>query len=485
LGAKTGIGGANVSMRIPVPVVREAEAVVVVLVVEVVALEDEVVEEAVVEDAVVVDRELVGLVGEAVVVVKDDVLVPESDERPKYAAPATATIAMTMTAATTLETAVRAALMGILGCLTGFKTSMPKRHITIRLRSQNMEKPKGQTSLKTIAYVALVLGVVANLIGFATFLRVQNLYLEVQTGQSQTLQSITVNGAIITPPMTAAPVIQQEQPFGHRLTGINSPLNSTELATINNAPDSYFQTAGEMFLNNSLSNVVNGRAYVATNLIVNGKPSVIYLGAISCIYCGENRWAMALALGKFGSFDKLFTGYSALLDGDVPTLYWAPVNYNATTGVLFGNFYNSSVINFLSIEYLSPISGGFSMGTLPYFLQQAQSSATAPYVQAMNVLIGTNDYQGTPDTQWGKFSIPQADAADFGNSATSANNITLTYMTHAQVLQQISKPANQFAWTEYAAADIYIAATCTTLQNVPHVCQIPAIRQIQAGLAFA
>jgi len=349
-----------------------------------------------------------------------------------------------------------------------------------------MKEPSGHTSLRTVTYVALILAILANAIGFATFLRVQNLYLQVgPAAQTTAPASITLNGNLIVPSIMAGPVITADQPFGSRLTGINSPLNSTELATINDAPDSYFQTAGEMYLNNSLSNVVNGRAYVSTDLIINGKPSVIYLGAISCIYCGENRWAMALALGKFGTFDNLFTGYSSLGDGDVPTLYWAPVNYNETQGVLFGNFYNSSVINFLSIDYISPIGQGFNMGALSYFQMQAQSAGSQPYVQAVNVLAGTNDYQGTPDTEWGKYSFPSADAVAFGNSVTSSNNVSLTYMTHAQVLHDLAKPADQFAWTEYAGADIYIAATCTTLQNVPAVCQIPAIRQIQDALAFA
>jgi hypothetical protein len=56
----------------------------------------------------------------------------------------------------------------------------------------------------------------------------------------------------------------------------------------------------------------------------NGKPSVIYIGAISCVWCGENRWAMAMALSRFGSFNSLYIGYSSIHDGDVPTLYWKP-----------------------------------------------------------------------------------------------------------------------------------------------------------------
>ena len=67
---------------------------------------------------------------------------------------------------------------------------------------------------------------------------------------------------------------------------------------------------------------------------------------------------MALALSRFGSFEQLFKGYSSLEDGDVPTLDWAPAQYNATQGVDFGNFYTSKYVNFLSIDYASPITQG-------------------------------------------------------------------------------------------------------------------------------
>ena len=115
---------------------------------------------------------------------------------------------------------------------------------------------------------------------------------------------------------------------------------------------------------------------------MNGKPSVIYLGAISCVYCGENRWAMALALGQFGSFQHLFKGYSSLGDADVPTIYWAPAEYNVTQGVDFGNFYTSNYINFLSMDYASPITEGFMMGSLTYFQQQATSTMNPAYEDA-------------------------------------------------------------------------------------------------------
>src|ERR1022692_4763372 len=40
-------------------------------------------------------------------------------------------------------------------------------------------------------------------------------------------------------------------------------------------------------------------------LTANGKPEVLYMGAEYCPYCATERWAMAVALSKFGTFSGL------------------------------------------------------------------------------------------------------------------------------------------------------------------------------------
>jgi len=289
--------------------------------------------------------------------------------------------------------------------------------------------------------------------------------------------------AVIAIGLAAMPIynayVKGQQPnFGHTLAGINVPLTPSQLAIINNASNANFETAGEMFLNQSLKNIA---VPVSTTnaLIVNGKVSVIYLGATSCIYCGENRWAMALALGKFGKFSSLYKGYSALQDGDVPTLYWTPATYNASSGVTWGSNYTSSYISFLPIEYQSPISAGFQIQSLPYFQQQAQASGMQQYVLATNMIANLNTFQGTPYTIWGRSVVPGVDSVAFANDTTSLAN-----MTHAQVLNQIAHPNNQFAWTQYLGADLYIAMTCSSINNAAPICSLPAIKGIQKANGY-
>lgn len=343
------------------------------------------------------------------------------------------------------------------------------------LRSADTSK-SARSRLRWAAYMVVGMVLVAALaVGVNAYLKTSSISLSVATNQS-----ISVQGSLITPPasLPGAPPILTAGPIGARLTDINVPLNATELAVINDAPDSYFVTAAQKYLNGTLGMAVGIPIRPAPSFIVNGKPTVIYLGAISCPDCAENRWAMALALSRFGSFNQLFKGYSSLEDGDVPTLYWAPAQYNATQGVDFGNFYTSKYVNFLSIDYASPITQGYTIPPLTYFQHEAEALRNPIYSDATNILIGLNDYVGTPDTVWGSYSVPGADAMDFGAPPPQQYFLAALPMvafTHDQILAMLASPRTDFAWTEYAAADYYVALVCASGDVPAPVCSLPSV----------
>jgi hypothetical protein len=285
---------------------------------------------------------------------------------------------------------------------------------------------------------------------------------------STTIQTSTVGSTTIT----------TNQSTG-TLAGIDQAFNQTQLATINDAPLSYYEVAGQKLLNGTIANQIplSNSIYLQYNsLIINGKPSVVYIGAISCVFCGENRWAMALALSKFGNFTQLYQGYSAIKDSDVPTIYWVADNYTTAAGVGYGNYYSSTLINFFSADYQSPITSGFQVGSLSYFIQK---SPNPEYTQALAFMNSTNKFQGTPFTFWGTSLVPGADAVVFGNSSQSQSIIN-GGETHAQILAQLQSFNDQFAWSEYAGADVYIAQVCPAINNVAAVCSLPAIKAIGA-----
>lgn len=352
-----------------------------------------------------------------------------------------------------------------------------------------------------MAYTGMALSIVALVLVAALSLELSHGLSQRSSSSTNALAPIFVTGPLITPLLSLpdAPPIVTQEPFGHRLTDINVPLNSSQLAVINGEPNSYFDTAARMWLNGSLASLVGQQIAASPLLSVNGKPAVVYLGAISCVYCGENRWAMALALSRFGVFQNLFFGYSSLGDQDVPTIYWAPAHYNTTSAVDFGNFYDGNYVTFLSIEYSSLITAGFQMQPLRYFQQQAAAANNTVYEKATSLLVTLNNFAGTPYTIWGRYSVLGADATDFGavtststSTSSSASSTTstsstaallpLASMTHDQVLASLANPSTPFAWTEYAAADYYIALICSSLGVIstssvtaPPICSEPNI----------
>lgn len=342
-------------------------------------------------------------------------------------------------------------------------------------------------------YISAGLSIIAIIVSVMALMSIGG---HAKTPGGNTLTTTTINavnvsgyniqGALITPNVSLAdaPVITANQSFGSRLTGINAQFNSSELSMINNASNAYFEIAGNMLLNKSLTNIVGTSAKTAPSFLVNGKPAVMYYGSITCIYCAENKWAMALALSRFGSFSNLFKGYSALQDGDIPTIYWSPAQYNkSSTGL--GDFYTSNYVNFFAIEDANPITAGFAPNPTKTIASRINATGNVAYSDAFKFILALNNntaYMGTPYTIWGNFQVTGADAVDFGNSTpTSSNDLAMSKWTHEQVLSQLANPESQFAWTEYAAADLYVAMLCNSINNAAPVCQLSAIKSINSG----
>jgi hypothetical protein len=273
---------------------------------------------------------------------------------------------------------------------------------------------------------------------------------------------------------------------------------------INTAPNSNYEIAGEALLNMSLPGeglAYNTIYYIGNNFYLNlahpvtygpfissGKPSVIYIGAISCVYCGENRWAMTLALSRFGNFSALYNGYSAIHDADVPTLYWSPQNLSTTSNsATFGNSYKSNYINFFSAEYDSNITSGFQFPALQYPISYfAARAPNTSYLSAMEFMNSTNRFRGTPFTFWGTSLNLGAEGVVFGTPPNQTSTyLGITYMTHAQILNQLKSFNTTFAYEEYAVADAYIAEICPSINNSAAVCSLPAIQTFEKEMGLA
>ena len=111
-----------------------------------------------------------------------------------------------------------------------------------------------------------------------------------------------------------------------------------------------------------------------------GKPTFVYIGAQGCPYCAGLRWAIAIALSRFGNFTKLFYDRSATVDGNVPTLMFnfsralfseatsqpaissgsAPYGDGNPEPFVSGAYYTSKYINF---EPMDEMGGSFLVNT--------------------------------------------------------------------------------------------------------------------------
>ncbi|HLX46726.1 MAG TPA: DUF929 family protein [Streptosporangiaceae bacterium] len=72
-----------------------------------------------------------------------------------------------------------------------------------------------------------------------------------------------------------------------------------------------------------------------------GKPEVLYMGGEYCPFCAAERWALTVALSRFGTFSGLRFIHSAPDDGYIPTL------------TFYGSHYTSRYVSFDPVEWYS------------------------------------------------------------------------------------------------------------------------------------
>jgi thiol-disulfide isomerase/thioredoxin len=105
-----------------------------------------------------------------------------------------------------------------------------------------------------------------------------------------------------------------------------------------------------------------------------GKPEVVYMGAEYCPYCAAERWAMAVALSRFGTFSGLHLIRSS--NNDVYT--------NTATLSFYKSSYTSKYLVFNPVEMYSekPVSGGYATLQKPTATESALMSKydAPPYV---------------------------------------------------------------------------------------------------------
>ncbi len=187
-------------------------------------------------------------------------------------------------------------------------------------------------------------------------------------------------------------------------------------------------------------------------LMANGKPEVLYIGAEYCPYCAAQRWAMYIALSRFGTFSNLryMTSSSTDYPPSIPTF-----TFHNTT-------YSSPYIAFVPIETTTNTRVN---GTYPT-LQMPNASE--------NVTFAAYNSGG---------SIP---FVDFGNKTVEIGAMylptTLQGMNWTQVADQLNNPSSAVAQGIVGSANLFTAQICNMDNNQPqNVCGQAYIQDLESA----
>lgn len=199
----------------------------------------------------------------------------------------------------------------------------------------------------------------------------------------------------------------------------------------------------------------------AAALTSGGKPSILYVGAEYCPFCAAERWAVVVALSRFGTWHGLTAIHSSGTD----------IYPNTATFSFAGATYTSRYVAFTGKEIQSNqvVGGQYApLDTLTPQEQQLFSTYDSPpYVSAAN-----------------KGSIP---FVDFGNrylvSGASYSPGVLAGKTMAQIAGSLADPTNPVARGVDGAANVLTATVCQLTGNQPaSVCDTPTITGLAARL---
>ncbi len=193
-----------------------------------------------------------------------------------------------------------------------------------------------------------------------------------------------------------------------------------------------------------------------------GLPRIVYIGAEFCPYCAAERWAMVVALSRFGQFDGLKTARSAVDD----------VYPGTPTFSFYGATYTSPYLEFEAVETQTSSRVGSSYQTLqtptPEQQQLIDRFDAPPYVAPENA-----------------GAIPFIDIANqYVLAGTTFSPGLLANQSWESIAANVAKGNTDQARAIIGSANVLTAAICAATSDSPaNVCQQPSIQQIKAALA--
>ncbi len=228
-----------------------------------------------------------------------------------------------------------------------------------------------------------------------------------------------------------------------------TPLPATVNRQITNVPVSTLAGVGAGTWYNGTIESITGKP-----LTSGGKPEVLYIGAEYCPFCATERWAIAAALGRFGTFSPLSGIHSSPTDTppSIPTLTF----YKST--------YTSKYLTFTPVE-----------------VEKVDRSPLQTLTPEQQALQSTYDI---PPRTTEAGSIP---FMDMGNkymiSGATYSYAVLQGKTWAQIAAAMQDPSTPIAKGAVGSANMLTAAICKITGNQPaNVCAAAPIPALQSKL---
>jgi len=197
-------------------------------------------------------------------------------------------------------------------------------------------------------------------------------------------------------------------------------------------------------------------------LVSGNLPQMLYVGAEYCPYCAAERWAMAVALSRFGSFNGLGITESSTSD----------VYPGTKTLTFFGSDFTSPYLVFASVET-----------TTNQRRDGTYVPLQTPTVDQRRIL---SEFDVPPYTQRAG-GIP---FIDFGNkvllTGPSFDPRVLRGLSWEQIAAQLSDPTSQVAKSVDGSANLLTAAICEMTKGQPSsVCQSSVIQHARTRFTTA
>jgi Domain of unknown function (DUF929) len=193
-----------------------------------------------------------------------------------------------------------------------------------------------------------------------------------------------------------------------------------------------------------------------TPLTSGGKPEMLYIGAEFCPYCGAERWAMAVALSRFGKFTTPLRGiHSSSTDTDP----------NTPTLTFYQAKYSSPYLVFTPVENETITRGALQNTT------SAQQALWAKYDTSVTDGVSSTGY---PFIDFGNKYVLKLPTYDPG---------VLAGMSWAQVAAALHVPSSAVAQGALGSANLMTAAICKMTGGQPgSVCTAAGVVAASAHL---